>query len=127
MVAASECHVDHSKRLARHSKKCPHCQFVGEYEPSSLTVCEQCGEVLAESWALQEAVTDIMEDDSWIHKFRADHPDVAAELAKHAERARRELGDLDRPGSGVRPAGRVTQTCSAPPSTNTSAPVMKLL
>lgn len=36
-----------------------------------------------------------------------DHPDVVQRLTEHAEAAREDLGDLDRPGQGQRPAGRV--------------------
>lgn len=37
----------------------------------------------------------------------ADHPDVVARLTALAERARRDLGDRDRPGQNVRPAGYI--------------------
>jgi hypothetical protein len=53
-----------------HAKKCPQCGFVGNYEPAQLLICESCGEVLAESWALNDAVTDIMDEGSWISEFR---------------------------------------------------------
>ncbi|MCK6550776.1 hypothetical protein L6R52_33370, partial [Myxococcota bacterium] len=53
-----------------HAKRCPQCGHVGSYEAAALLVCEGCGEVLAESWALGDAVTDIMEEGSWIHQFR---------------------------------------------------------
>ncbi len=35
------------------------------------------------------------------------HPDVVAQIKKHAQRARKDLGDGDREGTGQRPAGRV--------------------
>jgi arylsulfatase A len=38
----------------------------------------------------------------------AEHPEVVARLLALAEKARADIGDLDRPGKGVRPAGRVT-------------------
>ena len=37
----------------------------------------------------------------------AEHPEVVRRLIALADRARRELGDMDRPGEAQRPAGRV--------------------
>jgi len=37
----------------------------------------------------------------------ADHPEVVRRLTPLAEKAREELGDVDRPGKGRRPVGRV--------------------
>jgi arylsulfatase A-like enzyme len=57
--------------------------------------------------ATRPALYDVVADPGETQNVLADHPDVAAKLTKHAEQARRELGDLDTPGTGVRPAGRV--------------------
>jgi len=57
--------------------------------------------------AMRPALFDVVADPGETQNVLAEHADVAAELTKHAERARRELGDLDAPGSGVRPAGHV--------------------
>jgi arylsulfatase A-like enzyme len=37
----------------------------------------------------------------------AQHPDIVKRLLTHAEAARADLGDVDRPGKGVRPVGKV--------------------
>ena len=47
--------------------------------------------------------TDISEQ----HEAAAEHPDVVKSLLALAEGARSDLGDLNRPGAGQRPAGRV--------------------
>ena len=47
--------------------------------------------------------TDISEQ----HEASAEHPDVVRALLALAEGARNDLGDLNRPGTGQRPAGRV--------------------
>jgi arylsulfatase A-like enzyme len=53
------------------------------------------------------ALFDVAADPGETRNVLADHADVVAALAEHAERARRELGDLGKPGSEIRPAGRV--------------------
>ncbi len=50
---------------------------------------------------------DVRHDVTEEKEVAAEHPDVVVRLTKLAERARTELGDLDRPGSAQRPAGRV--------------------
>jgi arylsulfatase A-like enzyme len=50
---------------------------------------------------------DVASDPGETRDVAAAHPAVVAELERHAERARVELGDLGRPGRGQRPAGRV--------------------
>lgn len=40
--------------------------------------------------------------------FAADHPDIVARLTAHAERAREDLGDWDRPGKNTRPVGKIS-------------------
>jgi hypothetical protein len=48
------------------------------YQQGPLTICEGCGEVLAEAWALQDAVTEIYheQEHSWVERIRSDqaHP-----------------------------------------------------
>jgi arylsulfatase A-like enzyme len=50
---------------------------------------------------------DVRNDVSETHEVSAEHPEVVARLMKMAERARADLGDMDMPGSGQRPAGWV--------------------
>ena len=50
---------------------------------------------------------DVRDDLSETREVSAEQPEVVARLAALAERARVELGDLDRPGEGQRPAGWV--------------------
>ncbi len=50
---------------------------------------------------------DLVEDPGETTNVADDHPEIVAKLMAHAERAREELGDSDRPGRGVRPAGTV--------------------
>jgi hypothetical protein len=57
-------------------KKCPHCGATESYQQGPLTICESCGEVLAESWALQDAVTDIA-DAAWLGDLRSPTPTVS--------------------------------------------------
>jgi len=45
---------------------------------------------------------NLVEDPGETRNVAADHPEVVAELMKRIERARRELGDIDRTGSRVR-------------------------
>ena len=52
---------------------------------------------------LYDLVADIDESEN----LAAGHPEVVDELLQLAEQARAELGDLDRAGSGQRPAGWV--------------------
>ncbi len=46
---------------------------------------------------------DLHED----HEVSAEHPDIAQRLTQLAEKIRADLGDMDQPGSGQRPAGWV--------------------
>jgi hypothetical protein len=39
-------------------------------ETGPLTICQSCGEVLAESWALGDAVTDIIDGAEWLKDLR---------------------------------------------------------
>jgi arylsulfatase A-like enzyme len=57
--------------------------------------------------AARAALYDVRRDVGETHEVSAEHPDVVERLTALAERARRELGDVDRPGSGQRPAGSV--------------------
>lgn len=50
---------------------------------------------------------DVRNDPGETREVSAQHPEVVARLTTLATRARRTLGDLDQPGSGQRPAGRV--------------------
>lgn len=50
---------------------------------------------------------DIENDIGETANIAEQHPQVVARLLALAEQARRDLGDLDRPGRNVRPAGRV--------------------
>ena len=50
---------------------------------------------------------NVVEDLAEEHEVSAQHPQVVRELKAHAERARAELGDTGREGSGQRPAGWV--------------------
>ena len=50
---------------------------------------------------------DVVNDVGETHEVSAQHPDIVAKLTAMAEKARADLGDLDRPGKGQRPAGRV--------------------
>lgn len=50
---------------------------------------------------------DVSEDASETRDRAAGHPDVVAALLKRADVAREDLGDVDRPGKGQRPAGWV--------------------
>jgi arylsulfatase A len=53
--------------------------------------------------ALYDLASDIGEQ----HDVAAQHPDVVRRLTALAEKARLDLGDMDRQGAGQRPAGRV--------------------
>ena len=55
----------------------------------------------------QTALYDVISDPGETANLAAEHPDAVRRLAALAEKARAELGDLDRPGSGQRPAGRL--------------------
>lgn len=50
---------------------------------------------------------DVVNDVGEANEVSAQHPDIVAKLTAMAESARADLGDLDRPGQGQRPAGRV--------------------
>jgi arylsulfatase A len=51
---------------------------------------------------------DVRRDLGETREVSGEHPEVVVGLTAMAERARRELGDGDRPGSGQRPAGSVS-------------------
>ena len=53
------------------------------------------------------ALFDLAADPGETVDVRAKHPDVVARLQAFGERMRDELGDGDRAGKGVRPAGSV--------------------
>lgn len=53
------------------------------------------------------ALFDLQEDRNETVDVKAAHPDVVKSLQALAEAARKDLGDLNRKGSGTRPAGRV--------------------
>jgi arylsulfatase A len=55
----------------------------------------------------QPLLFDVVADVSSQVNVAEEHPDVVAELTAWAERAREDLGDVDRPGAGVRPRGHV--------------------
>jgi arylsulfatase A-like enzyme len=50
---------------------------------------------------------DVRSDVGEMREVSAEHPDVVARLQAMADKARQELGDVDRVGRGQRPAGRV--------------------
>jgi arylsulfatase A-like enzyme len=50
---------------------------------------------------------DVRHDVGEEHEASAQHPEIAQRLSTLAEQARQELGDMNQPGSGQRPAGRV--------------------
>jgi arylsulfatase A-like enzyme len=50
---------------------------------------------------------NVVDDIAEVHDRAADHPDLVQRMLRHAEQARQDLGDLDRPGVGQRPAGWV--------------------
>jgi hypothetical protein len=50
---------------------------------------------------------DVRNDLSETKEVSAEHPDVVARLTALADRAREDLGDLNRPGKNQRPAGHV--------------------
>jgi arylsulfatase A-like enzyme len=52
---------------------------------------------------------DVRHDASETKECSAEHPLVVKRLLKMADRARRELGDGNQPGSGQRPAGHVAR------------------
>jgi arylsulfatase A len=58
---------------------------------------------------------DVRNDVSETREVSAEHPDVVARLTALAERARAELGDMDTPGTGQRPAGWVDEAVSIVP------------
>lgn len=53
------------------------------------------------------ALYDVRHDVSEEHEVSAQHPEVVAKLTALAEKARADIGDVDRPGSGQREAGVV--------------------
>ena len=55
--------------------------------------------------ALYNLAKDIHEDNN----VAAENPDIVKQLLAHAEAAREDLGDVDRPGKGQRKAGWVEQ------------------
>ena len=50
---------------------------------------------------------DVKNDPGEIHDLAKKHPDVVKRLSKLAEKARKDLGDLNRPGQNQRPSGIV--------------------
>jgi arylsulfatase A len=50
---------------------------------------------------------DVRNDVSEARELLAEHPAIAQRLLALAEAIRTEIGDVDRPGKGQRPAGRV--------------------
>jgi arylsulfatase A-like enzyme len=53
------------------------------------------------------ALYDVRHDVSEEHEVSAQHPDIVQRLTALAEKARADLGDVSRPGSGQREAGMV--------------------
>ena len=53
------------------------------------------------------ALYDVRHDLSEEHEVSTQYPDVVARLTALAEKARADIGDADRPGSGQRAAGKV--------------------
>jgi arylsulfatase A-like enzyme len=51
----------------------------------------------------------VVDDQTETRDIAASNPDVVARLLKLADRGKREIGDLDLPGRGERPAGWVFQ------------------
>ena len=60
-----------------------------------------------ESQTVEAELYNLREDISETEEVSAQHPDVVARLLALADRAREDLGDLDREGSGQRPCGWV--------------------
>ncbi len=48
---------------------------------------------------------DLVADPGETHNLAAEHPDIVRKLTELADTARDDLGDTDRPGRGLRPAG----------------------
>jgi arylsulfatase A-like enzyme len=59
------------------------------------------------STAQSAALYDVMRDQGESNNQLPQHPEIVARLNALAEKARQELGDVDRAGRGQRPAGRV--------------------
>jgi arylsulfatase A-like enzyme len=57
--------------------------------------------------AVEAELYNLREDTGETQEVSAQHPDVVARLMALADKAREDLGDLDREGSGQRPAGWV--------------------
>jgi arylsulfatase A-like enzyme len=55
----------------------------------------------------QAELFDVVHDAGETREVSAEHPDVVKRLLACADRIRAELGDMDQPGRGQRPAGRV--------------------
>ncbi|MCG8650471.1 MAG: sulfatase-like hydrolase/transferase, partial [Pirellulales bacterium] len=55
----------------------------------------------------QDFLIHVVDDPSSQRNVAADHPEVVAKLKRLAERARSDLGDQGRRGSGQRPAGKI--------------------
>ncbi len=55
--------------------------------------------------AAELRLVDLVIDPQEKNNVAADHPDVVERLLGYAEKARADLGDINRPGSGQRPAG----------------------
>lgn len=57
--------------------------------------------------AVPATLFDVRNDVSETREVSADHPDVVQHLTALADAARKELGDMNKPGRGQRPAGQV--------------------
>ena len=57
----------------------------------------------------EDALFDVRQDVGETRDVAAENPEVIRRLSKLAEAARAELGDVDRPGPGQRPAGHVAE------------------
>ena len=53
------------------------------------------------------ALFNVADDPLESKNLAADHPEIVARLTAHADRAREDLGDWDRPGKNTRPVGKI--------------------
>lgn len=103
--------------LAGHSKKSPHQAFYYYDGPQLQAVRSGNWKLylpLAERWRMgakeggsQLALHDLETDIGETVDIAAKHPGVVRRLMALAEEARKNLGDVNRPGKGQRPAGRI--------------------